>query len=352
MLDPRDWSVVEIPRDQPPLLAVVVDTEEEFDWGEPLARANTRVSSSSAQARAHRIFERYGLKPTYVVDYPVASKPEGFGPLRELLADGLCEIGSHLHPWVTPPFDEQVCPRNSYPGNLPAALEREKLRRLTAVIEDNFGLRPVVYKAGRYGVGPATAGSLVELGYRIDTSVVPHLDLGADGGPDFRHCRAKPYWVGAGRALLEIPVTAGFAGALASLGPTLYRGLGSKAGLRLRLPGIAARLGLLDRIRLTPEGITHEEHRALTRALLGAGHRVFVFTYHSPSLSPGNTPYVRSEDELSAFLDRFRRYFDFFTGELGGRPATLTAIEDLARGLPDSGRARAGAAFAAKRAAY
>ena len=178
MLDPRDWSVVEIPRDQPPLLAVVVDTEEEFDWGEPLARANTRVSSSSAQVRAHRIFERYGLKPTYVVDYPVASKPEGFGPLRELLADGLCEIGSHLHPWVTPPFDEQVCPRNSYPGNLPAALEREKLRRLTAVIEDSFGLRPVVYKAGRYGVGPATTGILEEVGYRIDTSVVPPLDLG------------------------------------------------------------------------------------------------------------------------------------------------------------------------------
>src|SRR3546814_4149526 len=43
-------------------------------------------------------------------------------------------------------------------GNLPPELEHAKLAALTEAIAGAFGARPVVYKAGRYGVGPATAG--------------------------------------------------------------------------------------------------------------------------------------------------------------------------------------------------
>jgi hypothetical protein len=90
----------------------------------------------------------------------------------------------------------------------------------------------------------------------------------------------------------------------------------------LHVPGILARLGLLERITLTPEGISFEEQRRLTRALLRKGHRVFSFTYHSPSLAPGNTPYVRNEADLRAFLQRIEEYLRFFTEEVGGQAAT------------------------------
>src|SRR4029077_14909777 len=129
------------------------------------------------QNRTQEIFDRYGVRPTYVVDYPVASQETGYRPLREWLDDGKCQVGAHLHPWVNPPFDEEVNARNSYPGNLPAALEKEKLRRLTEIIEANFGHRPTVYRAGRYGIGAATGAILEELGYEIDTSIVPFTDF-------------------------------------------------------------------------------------------------------------------------------------------------------------------------------
>src|SRR3546814_6885075 len=96
-----------------------------------------------------------------------------------------CRNGTHLHPWVNPPFQEVVNATNSYPGNLPPELEHAKLAALTEAIAGAFGARPVVYKAGRYGVGPATAGILEALGYRIDVSVVPFTDFSDDGGPDF-----------------------------------------------------------------------------------------------------------------------------------------------------------------------
>ena len=325
MLHPDTWETAPPPGDKP-VLVVIVDTEEEFDWARPLARENVGVSAMRAQLRAHRVFEKYGVRPTYVLDYPVASQADGAAPLKELFADGLCDIGAPLHPWVNPPFDETVCNANSYPGNLPPALERAKLARLTEAIEATFGRRSTVYKAGRYGAGFATTATLEALGYEVDTSVLPQTDLTPSEGPDFSRCGARPYWFGGSRRLLEIPMTVGFAGVLHGLGRTLYDTLTGPAGMRLHLPGVFARTGLIERITLTPEGITHAEHRRLTDTLLAAGHRVFSFTYHSPSLAPGNTPYVRNEAELHGFLDRFERYFDYFFGEIGGQAMTAQEV--------------------------
>ena len=42
--------------------------------------------------------------------------------------------------------------RNSYPGNLPMVVEYDKLLALTNnMLEDAFGDRPRIYRAGRYG---------------------------------------------------------------------------------------------------------------------------------------------------------------------------------------------------------
>src|SRR5207244_7953193 len=108
------------------------------------------------------------VRPAFVLDDPVSSTPEGYEFIRDLLHSGACEIGAHLQPWDNPPLVEQITDENSYPGNLPFDLEREKLVQLTHSIESNIGVRPRIYKAGRYGVGRATGGILAELGSAID----------------------------------------------------------------------------------------------------------------------------------------------------------------------------------------
>lgn len=331
MTFPAPSHLIELPEDHTPLLIVVVDTEAEFDWEKPLSRLATSVRSVRHQVRAHGIFERYRIIPTYAVDYAVASQQEGYAPLRELLDDGRCVIGAHLQPWENPPFVEDISDRrNSYVGNLPTELEREKLLRLTEAIENSFHTRPQVYRAGRFGVGSSTAGLLSELGYLVDTSVVPHTDFSSDGGPDFAGYGLSPFWCGRPGGLLEIPLTVGFTGLLRNSGATLHRALTRPTALRLHLPGVLARLHLLDRVRLSPEGIDTQELIRLTRTMLRSGHRLFSFTYHSPSLQPGNLPYVQSDSDLRVFLDRFEAYFDFFFGEVGGRAITPLGFRDLA----------------------
>lgn len=317
---------IRLPAATPPLLLVIIDTEEEFDWMKPLSSDNRSVQSIAAQDRAQQIFARYGIVPTYVIDHPVASTPASIAFLRNYLDAGKCEIGAHLHPWVSPPFEEKISAKNSYPGNLPAALEREKLTLLTNTIAENFGQRPTVYKAGRYGVGANTAAILEELGYEVDVSVVPFTDFSDDGGPVFSECDNDLRWFGNSRRMLEIPLSVGFAGAASALGPDLFPIASSPIGFRFRIPGILARTRLLERIRLTPEGIDHAAHRRLTRSLLRHRQRVFSFTYHSPSLEVGHTPYVQNQSDLDIFLDRIDRYCDWFINDLGGIPSTPATV--------------------------
>jgi hypothetical protein len=170
---------------------------------------------------------------------------------------------------------------------------------------------------------------LQELDYEIDLSVVPRTDFRSDGGPNFSAFGPEAYWFGAQKRVLEIPLTIGWCGAFARYGRRLQPLLATQTATLCRLPGIFARLRLFERIRLSPEGTTLVELQRITAAMLARGHRIFSFTYHSPTLAAGNTPYVRDEAELQRFLNVIERYLDYFCGTLGGQASTPAAIRGM-----------------------
>jgi len=323
---PRSWRLfdtvykpLDVDLSQPPTLFVVVDTEAEFDWNRPFDRTLTSVRSTAAQERAQAIFDGYGLRPIYVLDYAVASQPEGYEPIRRIFNRHACAIGAHMHPWINPPFEETVSDYNSFGGNLPPALEEAKLRALIAVIEQGFGVSPLFFKAGRYGLGPSTIATLARLGFAVDFSILPGADLRWRGGADFRFAEAKPSRAIA-HDILSIPMTRGKTGVLAGLPSSMNTLFSSSICRKFRIPGILARTGLVNMVTLTPEGVSAEEQIRLIRSLAGRGHRVFILHYHSSSLVPGNTPYVTTEKGLAEFLGRIATVCSFFFRELGGMP--------------------------------
>ena len=160
----------------------------------------------------------------------------------------------------------------------------------------------------------------------MDCSLVPHTDLSADGGPDFLGSPDAPHWLPEG--LLEVPLTVGFLGALPGIGAKAAWLFDDARAGRLRIPGMLARSGLVARSRLTPEGTPPEEQCRLIAAMAARGHRTFSLTYHSPSLEPGHTPYVRNADDLARFLAAIEQVLAFFRDELGGRFTTLSEVYD------------------------
>jgi len=316
---------IDIDSAAPPTLFVVVDTEEEFDWDAPFARENVSVEAIRQLPVLQDLLDKHRVKPTYVIDYPVATRPVSAAVIRGLYESGNCAIGAHLHPWVNPPFSEELTRANSFAANLGAA-EHAKLAALTDAIELRVGVRPRIYKAGRYGIGASTVRVLEQLDYAIDVSVNPLMNFSAEQGPNFERFDARPFRFGTKGKLLEVPCTLGFAGFIRRFGRSVHRIADATVGRTLRLPGILAQTGALNKIMLSPEGNTLPEMQALTRALLADGVRTFSLTLHSPSIEPGHTPYVRNAADLSAFMDRIDGFCDFFFGRLGGVPGTLDAF--------------------------
>jgi hypothetical protein len=331
LLTPSERQVAPLTAGRP-ILIVSVDTEEEFDWGGPFLRTHTSVGNVRNQGMAQKLFDSFGVRPIYLVDYAVASQPEGYLPLREFAQSGRCEIGAHLHPWITPPLSEELSSRTSFSHNLPSWLQKEKLARLTDAITASFGHRPVTYRAGRYGVGEDVAEILASLDYQIDMSVQPGADMRHLHGPDFRWSLDRPYWFGHGWPLLEIPATPTLTGLLAdislprALGIQLYAQLSRPNLDKIRLRGLFARTGLLEWIPFSPEGVTISELRRLMQTLLARGNRIFVLSYHSSSLLPGSTQYVRSQLELSRFLHTIEQILEFFMSDLGGMSMTPSEL--------------------------
>lgn len=328
-----DWPAapdfVRFPPGAAPRFLVTIDTEEEFDWSAPLRREGHGVETISAFAGFVSFCEPFGVVPLFLIDYPVATAPETAAALGPALVAGRAEVGVHLHPWVNPPFDEEVGEFNSFAGNLPTGLECEKFRRLHDAIVANLGVRPRIYRAGRYGVGPGSAAMLRDMGVAIDTSVRPLFDYSATGGPDF-HCHPRrPYWLDRAAGLVELPVTSVFAGQLRRWGERLFPRLARAPWLR----GLLARARLLERIPLSPEGTTPAEAIRAIDAALAEGLPLLVFSFHSPSLAPGHTAYVRDEADLAAFHDWWRQVFAHLARR-GVAPTHVAALtETLAETL-------------------
>ncbi len=321
----KKYNSVDFSKDDVPRLIVVVDTEEEFDWFSDPDPINNATSAMQKLYRVQEIFDEYSIVPCYVIDYPIASQKPSVDVLRPILHDGRCELGAHLHPWVNPPYGEQLNRSNMYPGNLGQDLEYAKLKALVDQIGDSFGVQPRSYKAGRYGLGPYSVDTIKKLGFDIDLSVCTAFDYSSDGGPDFSDSSARPGWFDDQPRMLEIPLSGAFVGPLGKLSKPFYNLAGHLEMLRAR--GILSKLGLVDRLMLSPEGYETEEHVKLSRFLFNQGVRTFTWNFHSPTVVPGMTMYTATERDVKHFLDKFRRFFDFFFQELNGVASTPTRIK-------------------------
>lgn len=301
-----------------PRLIISVDTEEDFDWSAPFSSGSRSVHSMSRQHLAQRVLERHGVKPIYLCDFPIADQEAAYGVLREWSEAGRCALGTQLHPWVNPPLIELVNERNSYPCNLPFSLQHEKLRVLTERFVETLGVRPTVYKAGRHGADANLGKLLKPLGYKVDMSFNPIRSYRSKGGPNHTLFPHTPFWLNSEHDLLSIPLTANVMGTLRRDWLKVADLVWSETAERLKLGAILRSLNVVNRVALTPEGVPLNEAKQLTRFLIRNGHRVFSLSYHSTSLTPGSTPYVRSENDLTAFLGWLDAYLEFFIGELNG----------------------------------
>src|SRR3954469_18469512 len=151
MIEASIRKIIAWPTSQQPMLVVVVDTEAEFDWIASGSRRAAGVTAVKALQLIRPIFERYNVRPTFVLDYPVSTIPEGYEVIRDVYQDGFCEVGAHLQPWDTPPLVEDINDRNSYPAILPPKVNAKSLFRRPAPSPKISVFSPAFTKPGDTG---------------------------------------------------------------------------------------------------------------------------------------------------------------------------------------------------------
>ena len=127
-------------------LLIGVDTEADNQW-DAEARRNIENRNVHELPRLQALCDRYAARPTYLVTYEMATDKEARAVLQDLAKTGRCEIGTHHHPWTTPPYVDD----HLYPLNLTPQHFREQLTSLTDAVANITGERPVSYRAGRNG---------------------------------------------------------------------------------------------------------------------------------------------------------------------------------------------------------
>ena len=292
-------------------LVLTIDTEPDNQWSRgarDLTFANTR-----GLRRFIDFLRRLGAPATYLTSYTVARDPESVRVLREAAAGG-DEIGGHLHAWETPPFTAADEGAHPYIYEYDADVRLAKLRAMTAAVEDAFGVHPVSYRAGRWGLDEIEVRNLAELGYRFDTSVVPGHDFGpsrgfSHPGPDFRRqldgTPTRPYRLG---ELWEVPVSVTTLGGLGSgrLGAALARTVFPRRDTAARAVTKMMRTsGLCRMIWVRPLRHSRSDLVRAALSLVRQGASVINIMTHSSECYPGTGPATRSEDDVG------RLYGDF-----------------------------------------
>ncbi len=300
-----------------PQLFFVVTIDAECDRSPNWRASNPLTFRSVTQGipeRLQPLFRKYAVKPTYLISSEVLEDDASVAVLRALSPEE-AELGAHLHGAHIEPerryHDLAGTAAPEFQCQYPAEIEAAKLQNLTALFRARLGFAPASFRAGRFGASARTLQLIAALGYRVDTSVTPHLIW--DGQIDFRRAPEQPYLpdaddinrLGDGK-VLEVPVTIGV--------------------MRHRV--------ILRRARwLRPSFESAEQMIALCEMMIRnyATRPAIVLNmmFHSMEVLPNVSPYTRSDAECAALLNRIERVLQF----IAARGARFVGLGELTEWL-------------------
>lgn len=333
------------------LLAISIDTEADTgpDWvGQTPESYRNLERLSSALLPLTR---RFRVPVTLLLSGDVIARDAPAEICARLEREEGWELGTHLHGEFEPPQMRYAGPAGVRLREVQAAytaeVEREKMRSLTEKFVGRFGRQPAAFRGGRYGATARTLDICLDLGYAVDSSVVPGQLWWEDGTRlDFTGFDVAPcQWRRGARALVEIPITVRPGRLPLALNRRLTR-------LSAPTPGAAASSRLARRalrkisarlwrpVWLRPSYSSARQMCDVLRWLARHGRQspvVANIMFHSSELLAGASPYNRTEDDVAGFLERLGEAL-CCARSLGFTAATLTqaakSVKDLAPSAP------------------
>ncbi len=293
-------------------LVITIDVEEKGEiWAGDYSDRDPDVSYLGNIDKLQSLFDKYGVRPTYLLSFPVLKNKKIVELFKKIEKDNRCKLGTHIHAWNTPPFEEQICERNTYLCNLDPVLSEKKLKNLAEKFEKEIYHKPSSHKFGRFGMDPEGLRILKKLGYNVDTSVTPFTNH--PKGPDFSDFPVRPYFPSIGKKqkqLLEIPATIRFTRKDEKRWQMLFQFIKKKLP-SFHIVGIIDILGICRRINLNPENSDFKRMKKISNILIKRKEPVLHMMFHSSNIVVGGTPYVKDKKMHNEFFERLENILDY-----------------------------------------
>jgi hypothetical protein len=300
---------------------ITIDTEGDDLWGRPL---HITTRNAGYLPRFQALCERHGFKPVYLTNHEMACSEAFVAFGRDVAARDAGEIGMHLHAWNSPPIvaiTEDDFLHQPYLIEYPDALMREKIKRLTGLLQERFDREIVSHRAGRWAFDGRYAAMLSQAGYLVDCSVTPGVDWRGnpghpqgDGGSDYSRFPLEPYFLDpadisrpAAEGLLEVPMTI-VRGALPERAAWAYR-LPLLRRVANRVSPAATWLSPLQPALRAPFEHNVELMMQAARAALERGAPHLEFMLHSSELMPGGSPSFADASDIDRLYDALEALF-------------------------------------------
>ncbi len=298
-------------------MVVTISIDTECDHDPNWVRSNPLAFESITEGLPNRLqpaFAEVGAIPTYLLTVEVLEDAASVAALRSLPGDH--EYGTHLHAAFIEPekkfFDYAGVDSPDFQCASSAEVEYRKLENLTRLFEEKLGHSPTSFRAGRYGAAAQSIDSLQRLGYKVDTSVTPHLRWSEPNATvDFRKAPEQPYFPAPGtiiepgpaspQALLEVPV---------SVKPRLFR------DPRWFRPWFASVAQMKEVVRYQMK--RHSRRRILSINMM----------FHSMEVIEKASPYPQSQSDVRRYIDDMQAALQWCADE-GARFVPLSELRDL-----------------------
>jgi len=308
-----DNEKIENPNELQNNLLITIDVEPDCDihWN----RSNPPTFDSvnySIPKLLRPIWNKYNINPIYFVSPEVLIDIDSCKVLKEEIKNGAI-IGAHLHSeYIEPnktdikgkPSEECPCYAHS------TGIEFEKIKNLTILIQKNLGVKPIWYRAARFGADLDTIKSIKKLGYKYDSSVTPEIDWRNQGGPNHSMAPNQPYEISKEDFYKNAKSKEDFIG-ITEFPLTIFK----------------KRLGFIGKLLpnkwffykwLRPTIMTTKGMKSLIKEFNKKYKEpTFVMMFHSMELIPNKSPYVRSKLMQRMFLKRLEKIIKYIQTKNG-----------------------------------
>lgn len=290
---------------------ITIDTEGDYIWNRKTWSQNSiknriTVRNGAYLERFQILCEKYGFKPTYLVNYEMSDMMVFVEMAKDGIKRGNLEVGMHMHGWTAPPYFKLERGKKSggghpYIGEYPRYVMEEKVKYLTDKLTDTFGVSPRSHRSGRWYLDRRYVEILRKYGYRADCSVTPGINWRnnpglTDGshGNDYTRYPDQAYEMSIERlsrqgenGMIEVPLS------------TAYRD-GRLVQLRPAKHNIKDMLWLVEKKKIE-------------------GHDYLEFMLHSSEFMRAGSPNFLTESDIKVLYEDIETVFSVISKDYVGR---------------------------------